>query len=530
MTAAATSRPVLLRRIVLDLTLLLSAACGLIVEIVAGRLIAPYVGMSLYTWTAIIAVVLAGLSAGHWIGGQLATAKASEATTVRRLSLALVFASVSSLASLGLLRIISGPLLSSGIGDVPAVMLLCAALFLLPSLFVGIVAPIVTRLAVEQRADDPGPVIGRMYALGTLGSIAGTLSAGYLFISWIGSAGTIVAVSATYAGLAVLCALYGRQRTIALVIGIAIVLLGSTATWTGRQGAFASACLQESDYFCIRVDDFSAVSGRPSALIVLDHLAHSINDRDDPSILFSAYVHFVDEYTRRRHLERRSRPTFSAFFIGGGGYTLPRAWAESVPNARLVVAEIDPAVTRMARDHLWFDAAHPAIAIHHRDARLLLQSLPAEPTFDVVFGDAFHDISIPSHLVTREFHDEIARRLTPNGFYVANVVDSGVRPRFLSALIHTLQQDYRSVEVWAEAEAVVAAVERTGERTTYIVVAGRSPGPYTRLDSRNGLQRQWLRLPLKAVQDLAGTDVPILTDDFAPVDRLMASNPIASRK
>jgi spermidine synthase len=525
MTVAATSRPAVLRRIILDLTLLLSAACGLVVEIVAGRLIAPYVGMSLYTWTAIIAVVLAGLSAGHWIGGQLATAQASDTVMIRRLSLALVFASVSSLASLGLLRMISGPLLSSGMGDVPAVILLCTALFLLPSLFVGIVAPIVTRLAVDQRPNDPGPVIGRMYALGTLGSIAGTLSAGYLFIAWIGSTGTIVAVAVTYAGLAVLCALYGRQRTAALIIGVTIVLLGATATWSVRHGAFASTCLRESDYFCIRVDDFSVASGRPSALIVLDHLAHSINDRDDPTLLFSAYVHFVDEYTRRRHLDHGPRSEFSAFFIGGGGYTLPRAWVASVPNARLVIAEIDPLVTATARDRLWFDANHPAIAIHHRDARLLLQSLPATPTFDVVFGDAFHDISIPTHLVTREFHDEIARRLTPDGFYVANVVDSGIRPRFLAALVHTLQQDYRSVEVWAEAEAVVAAVERTGERTTYIVVAGRDSSPYTQLDSQHGLQRQWLRLPVKAIQELAGTDVPILTDDFAPVDRLMASLP-----
>ncbi|MCB2099553.1 MAG: fused MFS/spermidine synthase, partial [Rhodobacterales bacterium] len=52
--------------------LFLSSAGGLTVEIVAGRMIAPYVGMSLYTWTAIIAVVLAGLSVGHWIGGRLA--------------------------------------------------------------------------------------------------------------------------------------------------------------------------------------------------------------------------------------------------------------------------------------------------------------------------------------------------------------------------------------------------------------------------------------------------------------------------
>jgi len=51
--------------------LLVSSACAMALEIVAGRLLAPYVGMSLYTWTAIIAVVLGGLSLGHWLGGAL---------------------------------------------------------------------------------------------------------------------------------------------------------------------------------------------------------------------------------------------------------------------------------------------------------------------------------------------------------------------------------------------------------------------------------------------------------------------------
>ena len=54
------------------MTILLASALGMVVEIVAGRLLAPHVGMSLYTWTAIIAVVLGGFSLGHWWGGLMA--------------------------------------------------------------------------------------------------------------------------------------------------------------------------------------------------------------------------------------------------------------------------------------------------------------------------------------------------------------------------------------------------------------------------------------------------------------------------
>ena len=195
----------------LNIALLLSSACGLVVEIVAGRLIAPYVGMSLYTWTAIIAVVLAGLSVGHWIGGRLADGEPTPRQSYLRLAVSLGLAAVSSLASLLLIRLIAEPLVSGGLSPVAAVITLCSALFLLPSLFVGIVAPIVTKLAIDLEPSRAGAIIGRMFAVGTLGSIAGTLGAGYLFISWIGSTGTIIAVTVIYAVLAAVSAFLGSR-------------------------------------------------------------------------------------------------------------------------------------------------------------------------------------------------------------------------------------------------------------------------------------------------------------------------------
>lgn len=55
-----------------SVTVFLSSAMLLVLEIVAGRLLAPYVGVSLYSWTSIIGVILAGLSLGNWLGGALA--------------------------------------------------------------------------------------------------------------------------------------------------------------------------------------------------------------------------------------------------------------------------------------------------------------------------------------------------------------------------------------------------------------------------------------------------------------------------
>ncbi|MEK9678569.1 MAG: fused MFS/spermidine synthase [Rhodospirillaceae bacterium] len=511
----------MIRQLFLGTALLLSSAGGLVIEIVAGRLIAPYVGMSLYTWTAIIAVVLAGLSAGHWIGGRLAGAQVTYAAANMRLAVALGLASISSLLALALLRVLSGPLLSSGLSPVPVVILLTTALFLLPSLFVGIVAPILTKLALEDKGDDPGPVIGRMYAIGTLGSIAGTLRAGSLFISWIGSIWTVIAVAVVYGALALACLVMGRpSKGIAVGVGL-LVLIGGTALFGQNVGAFITPCTVESDYFCIRVDDMTAETGRPSALMALDHLVHSINDRLEPGILYSPYIRFVDEYTDRRLIGARPDRPFQAFFIGGGGYSLPRAWASSRPSSRLVVAEIDPAVTQAAAEGMWLNTADKALDIRHEDARQLLQSLPKEAQFDVVFGDAFRDISIPAHLVTQEFHAEIAARLRPRGFYVVNVVDHGGEPAFLASLVETMKQDFKSVEIWAEAEELAAAQQGAGQRVTYILVASQQEAHMGRLGYRHGIARQWRRWPLSALAQAVSETPVILTDDYAPVDRLM---------
>lgn len=419
----------------------LSSAGGLVLEIVAGRLLAPYVGMSLYTWTAIIAVVLAGFSIGHWIGGRLAGPDCDATAGGRRVAYALALASAASLACLALLRWLSAPVLSSGLPVLAAIVLLAALLFLLPSLFVGIVSPILTKLAVDASPGDPGRAIGRMYALSAVGSIVGTLSAGYLFVSWVGSTGTVLAVAAVYAALALL---FARLSRVAVTVAALLAILGAGFGVAGWQlAAFRAPCSVESDYYCIRVEDASREFGRPSAVMVLDHLAHGINDRDDPRRLHSSYLHFLDEYARRRF------PTLTPLRVlvaGGGALTLPRAWLASREGATITVAELDPLVTRTAFERMWV-RPHPGLSILHGDARLTLQSLPPGTQFDIVFSDVFHDISIPAHLVTREYHQAVKARLAPGGIYAANVIDGGAWLRFLYSLTHTLAQEFAAVDV-----------------------------------------------------------------------------------
>ena len=86
------------------------SGCLLILEIVAGRLLAPTLGVSLYTWTSVIGVVLAGVSLGNYIGGRLADRRPERSTV----ALIYVAASLASLLVLGLVHYITSLQLPSG--------------------------------------------------------------------------------------------------------------------------------------------------------------------------------------------------------------------------------------------------------------------------------------------------------------------------------------------------------------------------------------------------------------------------------
>ncbi len=491
----------------------LSAACGLVVEIVAGRMVAPYLGMSLYTWTAIISVVLAGFSLGHWLGGLAAERPAPSAQ--RGVAWSLLLAGLSTAATLLLIRIAAPFIISLDLSIVPTVLIVTTALFFLPSLFVGIPSPVLTKLAID--ADPPGQTgrtIGAFFAVGAIGSIAGTLAAGFLFISWLGTTRTLLLVATTYVLMGFALFWKAREAKGSAQLARPLILLVLSAALLGYFGqkveAFKEFCRPGSSYYCIRVIDVSQNYGEDARLMVLDHLGHGINLRDRPQTLVSPYVELQDTLARI-HTGRRS--PFRAFFIGGGAYTLPRAWLAARPDAEMTVAEIDPAVTRSAIERLWLSPSARLKTIH-ADARVALNRLDGDAAFDVIVGDAFHDIVVPHHLVTQEFFDVVKSRLATDGIYVMNIVDHRERPRFALSVLATMKEIFQTVELWQSNE--------TGQRATFVLAAVRQPTPSAQLVSRTTPGVIFTRMSENRLHDLRIEAKPItLSDDYAPVDRLI---------
>ena len=483
------------------------AAASLVVEIVAGRMLAPYLGMSLYTWTAVIAVVLAGFSAGHWAGGRLAERPAPRALTLTGWSM--VGAALTTAGAVFVLRWGAAAILPLLSDPLAAIAALTALVFFLPSFFAGIPAPVLAKGAVAAQPDHAGRALGAIFAAGALGAIAGTLLAGFLFISWLGSVGTLATVTAVYVLLAVTAFAAARQARRLLPALAALAGLLLPLGLAGLSLAQPDPCTRESDYFCIRVLDVAEEAGEPAHLMVLDHLGHGISVKGSPQRMLTPHASMLDSLARARMTEH----PFTAFFIGGGSYSIPRAWHARGLDAAVTVAEIDPAVTATAVSDFWFDPASARIV--HDDARRVLRSDPS--TYDVVVGDAFTDIAVPAHLVTQEFFDLVRARLNPDGVYLMNVIDFADRLDALAAVLRTLRTAFPVVEVWAE-----IATPEPDARLVFIVLAGETPSAFSRLTSDAPDLLTSGRLSARGIDDLiARRRPPLLTDDYAPIDRLL---------
>ncbi len=499
------SRPWLLA-LVSYVVVFTASACGLTIEIVAGRLLAPSIGVSLYTWTSIIGIVLAGISLGNYLGGVLAD------RLPRRyvLGLTLLGSGVSSLAILPLLQVIPNQFAELPIA--PRIVLLTTILFFVPSLLLGMVTPIVVKLRLKDLAQT-GNIVGKTYAVSTAGSIFGTFITGFVLIQWIGARSIILAAAGV---LALLALAFGRPWDVKIATAAFLAMLTAVAVLTVRMDALQSSCVVESGYYCIRVTEREE-SGRQVRVLTLDKLVHSYVDLYDPTFLVYGYERVLGDlatYAGGRN------PKFRSLFIGGGGYTMPRFIETRYPDSAVEVVEIDPAVTDVAHDYLGMSRS-TRIITYNQDARTKFLDLP-EDAYDLVVGDAFDHFSVPYHLTTLEFNERVKELLKDDGLYTLNVVDKLRSGRFLRAVVHTLQQTFENVYVMSDTSNWTKNL-----RHTFVVTASNTPldiadvaeanarigrGRLTANVMPHGVMRAWL----------AEQDNILLTDNFVPVDNLLA--------
>jgi spermidine synthase/MFS family permease len=545
------------------LVVFVSSACALVIELIAGRIMAPYIGVSLYTWTSIIGVVLAGMSVGNYLGGLVADRRASRRT------LGLVFVA-GSVASLGILVATQAVIVANlRLSFLLRIVFDTTAIFFLPSLVLGMISPIVVKLALADLG-RAGNTVGTIYACSTVGSIVGTFLTGFWLISWLGSRAivwlvavvlllmglvigeffkpwkgltvmaltTLISAAALWLGARGIAPAGNQVSTIllwAMIVGPPLMLavgvlsarmaVGAAAfavvmfaavhhAWSA--GAYRSPCNVESNYYCIQILE-TTENGHPARVFMLDRLIHSFVVLDDPTVLEYGYERAYADLTETHVKER---PQFDTLFIGGGGFTFPRYVEAIYPQATIDVMEIDRAVIEAAHRQLGL-ASTSRIRSFTQDARMFLAEWSDPKRYDVVYGDAFNDLSIPYHLTTVEFNRIVATRLKPDGIYLANVIDKLEGGEFLKAYANSLHAVFPYVYVFGRSERLLPF-----DRNTYVLMASRQPLDRAKLEAVGSAESPSARttpLPDARLKSyLTSGRALTLTDDFAPVDQLLA--------
>jgi spermidine synthase len=487
----------------------LTGMAVLIVEIAATRILAPYFGNSIFTLSSVISIILAALSAGYYLGGRLSDRQPSAL-----LFCGLIVAAGFTVLLLQLLNALVLPGLAYTLSLVSGPLIVSLMMFLLPALLLGMLSPFAVRLLHAGDArQGVGNAAGLVFFWSTLGSIIGSLGAGFWLIPHFGIGHLMIGVGL---GLVLLggggMLLFARSRK-ALPFGL--ILLGISCGYALLRSAEAEGkgIVHDKDglYERIVIRDI-AYQGRTARILLQDRNVSSGMFLDDGSMAF--------DYTKYFDLYRLFTPQLkSALAIGGGAYSVPKALLGVPTLERVDVAEIDPELHGLAQRYF----ALPEDARLHNhvvDGRRFLHD--SAERYDLIFSDAYRSfVSAPVQFTTREFFELARSRLKEDGVFIANYYGSlgpETRP-MLYAVLKTMRAAFPQVYVIATVDPVSDVLQN------FIFIGHNAADPARRLDLERATGKDFAYPELREVArrelrpEAALLEVAfLLTDDYAPVE------------
>jgi len=488
----------------LEITVFTTGMIIMILEMVGSRVLAPFFGNSIFVWTSIIGIILASLSLGYYCGGRIA----DKNPTFEAFGVVILMAGV----SVGMLAIIKESILQGtmllGIqwGSVVGSILI----FALPSYRLGMVSPFAAKLKIDELTTS-GSTVGYLYALSTLGSIVGTFLTGFFLIAWLGHTLILYLLAMILVLVSILAGRFAKKLVITILI-VAIVLF--FVFIIHQQSPVFSKNLLEKDtaYNHIRVvDQIYEKDGKEIRTLLMGQEIHSaiyVNSDDQP-------IEYIKYYRLDQVFKKEIK---KALTIGGGAYSQPRDYLKRFPEAKIDVVELDPGVTKVARE-LFRLKDDPRLNIVHQDGRIFLNQNKNQ--HDVIYIDAFSDFySIPFQLTTVETIEKIHASLVDNGVVLVNVIGSlqGEKSKLPKAEYKTYSEVFPNVYLFP---VNFSASDGPEELQNIMLVASKDSKRFSKDDLIN-MTKNNLELS-EYVNNFYNPDydmdsIKIMTDEFAPVD------------
>ena len=509
------------------LAVFVSGAAVMALELLGSRLLAPVFGNSIFVWGSLIGVVLAALSGGYYLGGKLADRK----PFLQTLSILIFGAGVLVLALPTSAPPVMDFMVRLNLGERYSPLLAVVILLGPPSVLLGMVSPYAIRLAART-VEGLGVASGNLYALSTLGSIVGTFLTVFVLIPEFGVNKIIIIVGVCLLVVAFL-GLGVRMKVLVLLILIALPL--AAPYMVGRRLTVAAYTLALGDtifetdtpyHHIVVANAYDPSSGSMVRYLIMDDNLHSATDLKNPN-------RTVFQYTDYFHLGFLLNPNMTrVLFIGGGGFTGPKAFLENYPHVHVDVVEVDAEVISVAEQYFNINPHNPRLHIYNDDGRIFLQK--TNETYDLVVLDAYSRSYIPFHLMTMEFFKQLAAHLTANGIVISNLISgiSSDADQLLTAEINTMNTVFPNVYSFAVEGTAYPSPQNV------ILLATLSTTHLTGSDFKKLASGLTVKVPsLPSDAENYFTSAPdgsiILTDNYAPVETLLSpltGQPITSNQ
>lgn len=490
------------KKYLLEITVFVSGAFVMIYELVGARVLGPFFGTSMFIWTALIGIVLGSLSLGYYLGGKLA----DKQPKLRVLALILVFSSISIIFSY-LIKDFLLIFLSKNILDIRLSSTIASIILFAPaSIFLGMISPYAVKLKLESLSSS-GQTVGSLYAISTLGSIFGTFLAGFYLIPFFGTNQLLFALPGILLFLAIIIFLIDKQKRIARNTGIflfIIIILSIFNVWQKYDGIIDVDTSYNRIWIYER-DDYN--SDKRVKIMGINNENHSAMFLDSDEL--------VNEYTHYYRFIEFLKPDFQkTLLLGGAGYSFPKYYLNNYLNQEIDVIEIDPKVTKLAREHFRLKD-EPRLKIYHQDARVYLNN--NQKKYDVILGDAFGSrYSVPYQLSTVEAIEHKYDSLVDDGIVILNLISAleGEGAWFAHSQYLSYSQVFEQVFLFP-----VSQPEDTKLVQNIILVALKTKDDIDWSKAPNHLKKFTSNLHQLDNEKLLGL---VLTDNYAPVDYYMA--------
>jgi spermidine synthase len=479
----------------LEVVVFLCGASVMILELVGSRLLAPFVGTSIVVWTSLIGIVLAALSIGYSYGGKLADKQPDSSLLSWIIFAAGVAIACIPAIKLLLFAILEGNSLDHGTQAI----IISVVLFGLPSILLGMVSPFAAKLKT-QSVQKVGGTIGNLYALSTIGSIAGTFFSGFYLIALL----PLTQILAGIALILLICSGLLSTHPLKPILLKVIIMLSVITLVFFIEDIFHNRQILtiNTQYNNVSIyNSYLTKNHRPIRVMSLDGKLDSAMYLDSDELVF--------DYTKYYRLVEAYHPDIKKILvIGGAGYSVPKDFLKR--GVAVDVVEIDPELTSLAEKYFNLQPRnYPLLTIYHEDGRTFLNN-QTDQQYDAILLDAFKSYSIPYQLTTTEAYAEMKRVLKPNGLILANVISTveGEKGQFLQWEYQTFKKHFPVIDLYLVTDP------HSGSNIQNLMLIGAQTVADQPVNEEVAeyLKHKWQH-PIQGGK--------VLTDDYAPVDQLM---------